>query len=305
MGLGAQKAGTSWVHAFLTRNAQADFGVEKEYHCFDALHLPEEAHFKSRRDISPLRDPAHYLRVLFKDRALLTRERMRRRLRADPSAYVRHFSEITKPGSGVRVTGDLTPEYGGLPHNVLGDVRQLMEKAGFDVRAVIIMRDPVERCLSASRMYLGRAKNPQRAQEYLDRGLKIAIQDHAFTQHAEMRTHYDRTLAEAEQVFGPGEIFYSFYEELFSEAETNRLTDWLGLAAHEADFETRVNSSLASSKKPDGALKTRIARHYRSVYEDMFRRFGEDKVRQLWPSAALLDAPEEDVQADTQRGEGT
>ena len=40
LGLGAQKAGTSWLHAQLNRRRDADFGFLKEYHIHDALPLP-------------------------------------------------------------------------------------------------------------------------------------------------------------------------------------------------------------------------------------------------------------------------
>ena len=39
LGVGAQKAGTSWLHDQLNRRRDADFGFLKEYHVFDALEL--------------------------------------------------------------------------------------------------------------------------------------------------------------------------------------------------------------------------------------------------------------------------
>ena len=48
LGLGAQKAGSSWLHAQLNRRRDADFGFLKEYHVHDALTLPE-AGFSNRR----------------------------------------------------------------------------------------------------------------------------------------------------------------------------------------------------------------------------------------------------------------
>ena len=40
LGIGAQKAGTTWLHAQLNRRRDADFGFLKEYHVHDALTLP-------------------------------------------------------------------------------------------------------------------------------------------------------------------------------------------------------------------------------------------------------------------------
>ena len=43
LGLGAQKAGTTWLHEQLQRRADTDFGVLKEYHVHDARTMPELA----------------------------------------------------------------------------------------------------------------------------------------------------------------------------------------------------------------------------------------------------------------------
>lgn len=48
LGLGAQKAGSSWLHAQLNSRRDADFGFLKEYHIHDARTLPE-AGFSNRR----------------------------------------------------------------------------------------------------------------------------------------------------------------------------------------------------------------------------------------------------------------
>ncbi|MDA7431157.1 hypothetical protein N8463_01720 [Synechococcus sp. AH-601-P06] len=48
LGLGAQTAGSSWLHAQLNRRRDANFGFLKEYHIHDARTLPE-AGFSNRR----------------------------------------------------------------------------------------------------------------------------------------------------------------------------------------------------------------------------------------------------------------
>ena len=40
LGLGAQKAGTAWMHRYLESSPQCDPGFRKEYHVWDALDLP-------------------------------------------------------------------------------------------------------------------------------------------------------------------------------------------------------------------------------------------------------------------------
>ena len=40
LGLGAQKAGTAWMHRYLESSPQCDPGFRKEYHVWDAVDLP-------------------------------------------------------------------------------------------------------------------------------------------------------------------------------------------------------------------------------------------------------------------------
>ena len=46
LGVGAQKAGTSWLHQQLHQRSDADFGFLKEYHIHDALTIPKLERFR-------------------------------------------------------------------------------------------------------------------------------------------------------------------------------------------------------------------------------------------------------------------
>ena len=46
LGVGAQKAGTSWLHQQLQQRSDADFGFLKEYHIHDALTIPKLERFR-------------------------------------------------------------------------------------------------------------------------------------------------------------------------------------------------------------------------------------------------------------------
>ena len=52
IGLGAQKAGTSWLWDYIDAASGTDMGPVKEYHVLDALFLPECREFR-RRIVSP------------------------------------------------------------------------------------------------------------------------------------------------------------------------------------------------------------------------------------------------------------
>ena len=48
LGAGAQKAGTTWLHAYLSHFDDVDFGPIKEYHVWDGLSVPEFIEFDAR-----------------------------------------------------------------------------------------------------------------------------------------------------------------------------------------------------------------------------------------------------------------
>ena len=42
LGVGAQKAGTTWLHRQLIKNSKFNFGHRKEYHVFDSIETLNE-----------------------------------------------------------------------------------------------------------------------------------------------------------------------------------------------------------------------------------------------------------------------
>ena len=136
LGVGAQKAGTSWLHDQLQRRNDVDFGFLKEYHVFDALELERFASFRPKRP-SPLK----------------WRTWRRARFIANPERYFDYFASRLKPDR-IRLTGDITPSYAGLSTESYRRIEQAFAQRGVQTRAVFIMRDPVERFLSQQRMQL-------------------------------------------------------------------------------------------------------------------------------------------------------
>ena len=136
LGLGAQKAGSSWLHAQLNRRRDADFGFLKEYHIHDARTLPE-AGFSNRRR-----------RSLIKPRTW-----RRQRFIAQPQRYYDYFSNLLRR-PGIQLTGDITPSYSALSIGTLTEIKANFEQRKIRPRPVSLMRDPIERIISSQRMKL-------------------------------------------------------------------------------------------------------------------------------------------------------
>ena len=136
LGLGAQKAGSSWLHAQLNSRRDADFGFLKEYHIHDARTLPE-AGFSNRRK-----------RSLIKPRTW-----RRQRFIAQPERYYDYFASLLRR-PGIQLTGDITPSYSALSVGTLKDIKANFEQRQIGLRPVFLMRDPIERIISSQRMQL-------------------------------------------------------------------------------------------------------------------------------------------------------
>lgn len=285
LGCGTQKSGTSWVHHHLQQDPSVNFGPLKEYHVFNALHLPEYAFVTARRDPSLFRQTRRFLRLLIRERRIAHDELLRRRLRRG-NAYYDFFSALLTEGT--KVTGDLTPDYAGLPTDVFKSIKSAFSERNVQVRAIFMMRDPVERCLSAARMYRGRAPDNHHlpiSQTTPTGEALLTLYRHP---RFEMLTRYDLTLESLEQAFEASELYVGFYEDLFTSDKISKIELFCGVAPRTPNFSRRVNESGFKTEDVDDDILARVARHYRGVYDAAANRFGADAMRQRWTGYRYL-----------------
>jgi hypothetical protein len=261
LGVGCQKGGTAWMHRYLEASPQCDPGFRKEYHVWDALDLAVGRNVRERieRQGGP-----------------------RAELLADPERYFDYFSGLlARPG--IRLSADITPAYAELSAYRLAMIRTGFDARGVRPTAVYLLRDPVERVWSANRMDLRRmgADAPEPPE------VRVAHMYH----HPmyEQRTRYDLTMAALEQAFAREDVFYDFYERLFSRETLERLCAFLGIDFHEPDFGRQVNVSPKEGgvALPEETVRT-IARHFAPVYAAVQRRFPDVDLVELWPSARFV-----------------
>jgi hypothetical protein len=102
----------------------------------------------------------------------------------------------------------------------------------------------------------------------------------------EQRTRYDLTMAALEQAFPREDVFYDFYERLFTHETLERLCAFLGIDFHEPDYGRQVNTSPKEqgADLPEETIRT-IARHFAPVYTAVQQRFPDLDLLELWPSA--------------------
>lgn len=278
LGTGCQKGGTAWLHGYLDSSPQTDLGFMKEYHVWDRLDLDEDRpglkrmlkRSRSALDLLENGGSGADVRALRQAAFML-----------DPESYFDYFASLVGPGRA-RLTGDLTPAYGGLGERRLAFVRDGVEARGLQMRVLMSLRDPVERIWSAVRMRQMRQPSsyPGGSADWVR---KLYADD-----WAESRTRYDRTLAAAHAVLPEDRVHVVLYETLFEPASLRALTGSLGLDPIEPDTETRPNETPRTAETLPDELVARVARHYRDVYEGIDQAYPHLDVRSRWASARFL-----------------
>ncbi|MFD1508548.1 glycosyltransferase 61 family protein [Lacimonas salitolerans] len=300
-GIGAQKAGTSWLFECLSQSADCHNLPTKELHYFDVLnHKGEAGHVtdrlaRLRRNIETLTDGVNTdnRRPLRRARILLDQLSIYATKPGDHRPYVEY---LLKDYQGQRIICDFTPSYSVLSSDAFAQ----MDSIG-PARFIFVMRDPVERLWSHIRMAVS-AKSPK----LTDADYETECIQHARDMHARQnlaripRADYARTMAALEAVVPAERIHYAFYEELFTQGSVDRICAFLGIAPVPVESDKRVNLGRSSSLPPDIAalLEKGLAPQYAAVAA----RFG-DAVPASWRMGKADDGDRAVMAARASRGD--
>jgi hypothetical protein len=267
LGVGAQKAGTTWLHKYLRSHPEVDLGFMKEYHVFDQKYVLDTTPSSKQRI-------KNYLRSFLGSDSRSIRNKFRR----NHKHYFSYFRKLVDSPDQVFITGDITPSYAALPVKVLQYIKSSLEKNGFRVRVIFLMRDPVARCISANRMY----SSPRLLDSPGDAALEAELLAKKYQQtRFQIRTRYDQTINNLEQVFTSDELYLGFYEELFSDKAIAEICSFLELPFRPGKYKQVVHGSLVKSELPE-TIKSEIRSYYSQVYDFVLNRFGQDRVKKLW-----------------------
>lgn len=260
LGVGAQKAGTTWLYQYLKACENTNMGDLKEYHIWDGLLQPEK--FPEFVYSNPQTCDANVTDL-------------QRELQADPQAYFRHFRNLVENSE---ITGDLSPSYCGLSAKDFRFIRKQLRRANFRVKIVFLMRDPVERCWSASRMF-ARNREMRGSPGWTQEQLVDHFAQEFPSAHYQVRTRYEQTLQALDRAFPGKEVYLGFYENMFELANLQAVAKFLGVATRPDELERTRNAS-AGAVLPEN-LRKQCHDFYRSTYEYCWARFPQ--TRKLWP----------------------
>jgi hypothetical protein len=249
--IGAQRAGTTWLHRVLRQHPSLWLPPVKELHYFDRL--------ETKRTIL---DPKERRRVGLKQLLSLDPWLVSYWLRARSDEwYARLFRAAKAKGL---VAGEITPAYATLDETVLRRIKSLND----NIKLIFVMRDPVERAWSAVNNAAKKGVDASTVEKSIKRARESG---------AAARSAYADTISRLEAVFPASQIHYCFFEDLRDrpEALTSDLFSFLGvepLPPTPVQLPQAVNVAAGSKPIPPEFSRT-MARDYLPMVGDLCQRF--------------------------------
>ncbi|NHF72997.1 sulfotransferase [Paracoccus sp. 12-3] len=152
LGIGAQKAGTSWLFSALRQHPGLWTPPIKESHYFDHLFCPDHRKWTGRN----IRNSADGVRARYARQGKPTPPALSAwldRIESAPQFTEDWYQTIFAPAPPDRRPVEITPAYSGLPPEGLEYLTAFLPDAQF----IYLLRDPVDRLISQLRMNLQRA----------------------------------------------------------------------------------------------------------------------------------------------------
>ena len=257
LGVGAPKAGTSWLHAQLHRQTYADFGFIKEYHIWDAKFNPLSTEFVA---------------TAFKGER--SSNALRRLMQKDDHIYTQYFKSLLS--DRIWLTGDISPGYSTLDSKAYKRIRDLLDSEGFNLKVIYLMRDPVQRTWSSLRMI-------QRNQASAGNVIKDDDLIQRFIGHTQSpvqreRTCYHQIVPKLLASFNPSQVYFDFYEQLFQPQSIENISNFIGAELIGVDVEQKVNESKSIPLPAE--LQAQGRKIFSDVYDFCYQTF--PVTRKLW-----------------------
>lgn len=282
LGIGAPRAGTTWLHDQLSRHPQVWMPPVKEVHYFS-------------------RDPKYPSPNLLSDTSLLERLRLGRqfdrqrvrpllgalasgkleRIRFGLRWFLGTYNDdwyrsLFQPHARTHLCGEITPAYSLLDDEDVARIKEFDPK----LRFVYLLRDPVGRAWSGLRYSVARGWID------LDLGSTDAIlQQVNSSVGTDARGDYSRTLEVYLRHFASRQILVGFYDAI--ERDPERLLEdiarFLGLdVAHldRSELKARINAS--PQRAIPAPVREALREHYGPLVRAMAERFGG--YAELWDS---------------------
>jgi hypothetical protein len=284
LGIGMQRAGTTWLWSRLRTHPNVWMPPLKELHYFSrSPKYPSRSHLDARYPIIRLLRPSSGLSKLARREltaAFRAKDwgRLRWTLRYLLGPYNdAWYLSLFRDGRG-KVKGEITPAYAMLEPEDVKHVRELLP----DLKIILLLRNPMDRAWSHARRWWmeGRLRDMHALDE-----IKAFIDSSDQT----LRSDYIRTIDIWGNCFPRERLFIGFYDEIVHNPEglLSRMGEFLGIVGplryeNSGDLRERVNP--ADSMEIPSKIRRYLAEKYCPDLEQLSHLVGG--YSQTWLSEA-------------------
>ncbi|RLA76855.1 MAG: hypothetical protein DRG78_18320 [Epsilonproteobacteria bacterium] len=304
IGIGAQKAGTSWLNDTLSNYANLITPHIKELHYFDIKWLDYElntvAIYKGRakelkqissnvsdtvqnksNEFQRKKNKSEFFLEDYLEKYELEKKCERIIALANILSikndidYIRYFYNL---GKNKDIIGEITPSYSLLPVEGFMNIKTLIPHA----KIIFLMRDPIDRFVSQLKFKRKTRLSSGLGEYDIHINFENKLHDNSFIH----RSDYERVILSIEKIFDVQNILILFYEELLFEDTVNeyrKIESYLNLEKKDEQEilswrEKKSNATEEIDIKPE--LKKMAGKKFKHIYEYIFERFSN--VPQKW-----------------------
>mgnify|MGYP006241751635 CR=1 FL=1 len=145
----------------------------------------------------------------------------------DVDQYLNYFSTLASSIPSYKIFSDICPSYCTMDTYTLSFLQQELKERGFHLKVVFLMRDPVTRARS-SLLHL------MNSESYDKEMVKKKLQQ---------TSNYISTITNIDSILRQEDILYQFYEEMFDESFTHKVSKFLEDDSYAPDFSKKLSGS--------------------------------------------------------------
>ena len=258
--IGAQKAGTTWLHSNLGAHPLVWLPPLKEVDYFTEVHLRDWGNGGADRQARVREARAWWnnaAEASATERAAALEVLQHLGAAETSDAWYRGIFRFARPD---QVAGEITPHYSLLPRAGVRHAAAMNP----NLRVIVLLRDPAERAFSQACMLAGSRPDLQRVREI--------IASEAFTQ-LELLSDYARWIAMWQFFLGRERVLIDYFGRLRTEPEAvlRRVVGFLGLPFH-PDLFPNAELPVFVGEKPPGdsrPLVSLLRQKLRRVYDEL------------------------------------
>lgn len=265
-GMGATKAGTSWLHSYLSSHPDCHFRQLKELHYFDMLERgPRNRVANLQKFVGKLEGKARLAtaeRKVKLERRICDIQAWLTLVDGDlpnDAAYLDYL--MSGADEDTRVIGDITPAYAALSE----DRFKQMAGVSAETKFIYLLRDPLDRAWSHIRMNAKKKAGDQPlrvakiAARQMDRFIAGDLRG------VDARSDYAGSIERLLAVVPRENVLIAFFEDLFTNKAVERITEFLGVRPMQADLEKIVH--VGGAVALDAGCKQAATRLLQPQYE--------------------------------------